>query len=134
MLIRWCFGFHFIYLFISLQSFSSSQSGRLLVFQFSYFFFPPNYSWITVIRYSTKINTYILLKWQLYKVDKMQQHAIWPHLKAQYWWISIFLAKLAVLLELKFKDTSMIWVSVIVQHNLFGKYGKSTQDFWFMAM
>lgn len=44
----------------------------------------------------------------------------------------IFPAKEAVLLELKFKDTSMIWISVIVQHNLFGKYGRAhrTSDSW----
>jgi len=41
----------------------------------------------------------------------------------------IFPDKLSFLLELEFKDISMIWISVIVQHNLFGKYGRADRTF-----
>lgn len=41
----------------------------------------------------------------------------------------IFSAKLSILLELEFKDISMISISVTVQHNLFGKYGRADKTF-----
>lgn len=84
MAIKWYF--HFSYLFISLQSFSSFQSGRLPSFQFSNFF-SANYSWIIIIRYATEICAYILFKWQLSKSDITQQNTLWwPHHKDQHWW------------------------------------------------
>lgn len=75
--------------------------------------------------------TYILLNQQLSKMNIMQQtDMMTPSESSVLMDLCVtFPAKLCTLLELEFKEVSVIQVSAIIQHNLLRKYLKADRTF-----